>query len=47
MISRVNQSQVNLSFEDISADSVSCSLSLVDQENQNLSAAEKELLEEH
>jgi hypothetical protein len=46
-LSRVNQSQVNLSFDDISADSVSCSLSLVDQENQNLSAAEKELLEEH
>jgi hypothetical protein len=46
-LSRVNQSQVNLSFEDISADSVSCSLSLVDQENQNLSAAENELLEEH
>jgi hypothetical protein len=38
---------VNLSFEDISSDSVACSLSLVDKENQNLSAPEKELLEEH
>jgi hypothetical protein len=44
-LSRVNHSGVNLSFEDISSDSVACSLSLVDKENQNLSAPEKELLE--
>jgi hypothetical protein len=46
-LSRINHSRVNLSFEDISSDSVACSLSLVDKENQNLSAPEKELLEEH
>jgi hypothetical protein len=46
-LSRVNHSRVNLSFEDSSSDSVACSLSVVDKENQNLSAPEKELLEEH
>jgi hypothetical protein len=46
-LSHVDHSRVNLSFEDISSDSVACSLSLVDKENQNLSAPEKELLEEH
>jgi hypothetical protein len=43
-LSRVNHSRVNLSFEDISSDSVACSLWLVDKENQNISAPEKELL---
>jgi hypothetical protein len=46
-ISCVDHSRVNLSFEDILSDSVACSLSLVDKENQNLSSPEKELLEEH
>jgi hypothetical protein len=46
-LSRVNHSRVNLSFEDISSDSVACSLSVVDKENQNISAPEKELLEDH
>jgi hypothetical protein len=46
-LSRVNHSRVNLSFEDIPSNSVACSLSVVDKENQNLSAPEKELLEEH
>jgi hypothetical protein len=38
---RVSHSQVNLSFEDISSDSFACSLSLVDKDDQNLSASEK------
>jgi hypothetical protein len=46
-LSRVDHSQVNLSFEDISSGSVACSLSMVDKENKNLSAPKKELLEEH
>jgi hypothetical protein len=44
---RVNHSRVNLSFEDISSDSVAWSLSMVDKEKQNLSGPEKEILEEH
>jgi hypothetical protein len=40
-LSRVNHSRVNLSFEDISSDSVACSLSVVKKGNQNISAPEK------